>query len=60
MQSLMIPKQKRLNFFKIEGSVTACDTTLAKRDALGVTETEGIEIIGVDNSQFLIIEVPVK
>lgn len=56
----MIPKQKRLNFFKIEGSVTACDTTLAKRDALGVTETEGIEIIGVDNSQFLIIEVPVK
>lgn len=53
-------KENGVYLFVIEGSVTIGDTTLAKRDALGVTETEDIEIIGVDNSQFLIIEVPVK
>jgi len=46
--------------FLIEGSVNAGGTQIDKRDGLGIEDTNSIEITAVENSQLLIIEVPMK
>ena len=42
----------------IEGEITIENETLTKRDALGVLQTDTIEIISKENTQLLFIEVP--
>jgi redox-sensitive bicupin YhaK (pirin superfamily) len=44
--------------FLLEGEVTINGHQLKKRDALGVWETENVEISANENSQILLIEVP--
>lgn len=46
--------------FVIEGSLQVGDKVLEKRDALGVWETNSIEITARTTSSFLIIEVPME
>jgi redox-sensitive bicupin YhaK (pirin superfamily) len=46
--------------FVIDGSVTTCDCTLNRRDAVGISEVERVEITADENATFLIIEVPMK
>lgn len=50
-------KENGVYLFVIEGGLTVGDTTLSRRDALGITETDSIEISATNDSQFLIIEV---
>jgi len=49
-----------LYIFVIEGSVATEGRTLEKRDALGVTDTEIVEVQAVTDSDVLILEVPMK
>lgn len=44
----------------IDGKIKIDDETLSKRDAIGITEIDSIEIAIEENSQLLIIEVPLK
>jgi redox-sensitive bicupin YhaK (pirin superfamily) len=44
----------------IEGSIELNGETLTRRDAMGVTETDSVLIKGIDNSELLIIEVPMN
>jgi quercetin 2,3-dioxygenase len=53
-------KEHGVYVFVITGEVSVGDEVLHKRDALGVTEVETLEIIGKENSKFLIIEVPMR
>jgi len=46
--------------FVIEGSVIAAEETLNKRDAIGVEETNSFEISALQNSEILVIEVPMS
>jgi hypothetical protein len=43
--------------FVIEGSISTCGQTLSRRDAIGVSEIESVEIEAKEDSTFLIIEV---
>ena len=45
-------------FFVIEGNVTIAGQALARRDGLGVSETEDIEITADTDSRLLVMEVP--
>lgn len=56
------PKSKNNGFyiFNIEGEITAADTNLKKRDALGVYETDVIDVSANQNSELIIIEVPMQ
>jgi len=45
--------------FIIEGKIETCDVILEKRDAIGITESEEIEIKSLDKSKILLIEVPI-
>jgi len=47
-----------LYLFVIEGAVKAADQSLSKRDALGVSETDQVNIEAVQDTQLLAIEVP--
>lgn len=44
----------------VEGAVTIADKTMWRRDALGITDTDRIEIKATDPSDVLIIEVPMN
>lgn len=47
-------------FFLINGEVSLADTTLEKRDAIGISEIEKISIKATKQSQLLIIDVPLS
>lgn len=47
-----------LYLFVIEGSITIAGTTLNKRDAIGITETQTVEITATSNARLLAIDVP--
>jgi redox-sensitive bicupin YhaK (pirin superfamily) len=53
-------KDNGVYLFIIEGKVAVGGETLKKRDALGISEIETVKIDANENSQFLIIEVPMK
>ncbi len=53
-------KENGIYLFVIEGGLTVSDTALSRRDALGITEIDSIEISATNDSQFLIIEVGVE
>lgn len=44
----------------IEGKVSSAGATLEKRDAIGISETETVKIEAVENSEILVIEVPMN
>ncbi len=44
--------------FVIDGTISAAEETLGARDAVGVSDTDSLEIIAVEPSQILLIEVP--
>lgn len=46
--------------FVLEGSVTAANEKLNKRDAAGIEGTDSIDITAEENSELLVIEVPMK
>ena len=46
--------------FVIEGKVKIKDNTIGKRDAIGITETDEINIKAIENSDILLIEVPMR
>jgi redox-sensitive bicupin YhaK (pirin superfamily) len=51
-------KNSGLYLFVIDGAVKAAEKPLSKRDALGVSETDQVEIEAVSDSQLLAIEIP--
>jgi quercetin 2,3-dioxygenase len=51
-------KNSGLYLFVIDGSVKSSGETLLKRDALGITETDFVNIEAISDSQLLAIEVP--
>lgn len=46
--------------FLIEGSINAGGIQMDKRDGLGIEDTDSLEITAMENSQLLVIEVPMK
>jgi redox-sensitive bicupin YhaK (pirin superfamily) len=46
--------------FVIDGSVTINNTTLQKRDAIGIWEADAITILANNHSELLLIEVPMQ
>ncbi len=54
------PKQPNngLYVFVAEGSANVADTTLNKRDAIGIWETSSIELKALGDSEIIVIEVP--
>ncbi|MEO8513012.1 MAG: pirin family protein [Ignavibacteria bacterium] len=46
--------------FVLEGSVTVAGEKLNKRDAVGIEGSDNIDVISDDNSEILVIEVPMK
>jgi len=51
---------KCLFIFNIEGAIRIGDTTLQKRDAIGIWNTNEVSIQCADESHFLVIETPVN
>jgi quercetin 2,3-dioxygenase len=51
-------KNSGLYLFVVEGSIQTPDKILSKRDAIGISETEQVDIKAVSNTQLLAIEVP--
>ena len=51
-------KDNGIYLFVIEGRVETGNVILEKRDAIGITKTEEIEIRSLDESKILLIEVP--
>jgi quercetin 2,3-dioxygenase len=51
-------KNSGLYLFVIEGAAKVAEKPLSKRDALGVSETDQVEIEAVSDSQLLAIEIP--
>ena len=47
-------------FFVIEGKVEVAGTVLSKRDAVGIWETESIDIKATEKTELLIIDVPMN
>ncbi len=47
-------------FFVIEGQVTIAGESLERRDAMGVTEAQSLEITSKADSEILVIEVPMQ
>jgi quercetin 2,3-dioxygenase len=54
------PVNKCLFVFLISGSISVNDTTLLPRDALGIWETNQVEITCANSTEFLIIETPIN
>lgn len=52
-------KEYGIYVFVIEGSVSLCGQTLGKRDAVGISDVDSVEIVAHEDSTFLIIEVEV-
>jgi quercetin 2,3-dioxygenase len=46
--------------FVIEGSITVGETTLGKRDAIGVYATDALELVANETAEMLLIEVPLQ
>jgi hypothetical protein len=46
--------------FVIAGKVSINENTLAARDAIGISETESVQVQATDNSRVLFIEVPMQ
>jgi redox-sensitive bicupin YhaK (pirin superfamily) len=46
--------------FLIDGKIKVADETLSKRDGIGIYESDEFDITGENNSQILIIEVPMN
>jgi redox-sensitive bicupin YhaK (pirin superfamily) len=46
--------------FLIEGSINVGGIQMDKRDGLGIEDTDSLEITAMENSQLLVIEVPMK
>ncbi len=46
--------------FNLEGSLNAADKNLGSRDAIGIWETDELEIKAVEESKFVVIEVPMN
>jgi redox-sensitive bicupin YhaK (pirin superfamily) len=53
-------KQSGVYVFVLEGTVTAGGQTLNRRDGVGISETEKIEINAESDAELLIIEVPMN
>lgn len=53
-------KQNGFYIFVIDGDVEVADNTLGKRDAIGVYDTESIDIKSNSNSVLIILEVPMN
>ncbi|TXE17312.1 pirin family protein [Psychroserpens burtonensis] len=53
-------KQNGFYVFVIDGEVEVADNTLGKRDAIGVYDTESIDIKSNNNSDLIILEVPMN
>jgi hypothetical protein len=53
-------KHSGLYLFVIEGAVKTAGQSLSRRDALGITETETVDIEALENVQLLAIEVPLQ
>jgi len=53
-------KTNGVYFFVIEGDVTVAGQTLKRRDGLGVSETDEIEIIATSDARLLVMEVPME
>jgi redox-sensitive bicupin YhaK (pirin superfamily) len=53
-------KGNGIYLFIIEGSVNAAGETLNKRDAVGAEETDSLEISALENSEILVIDVPMR
>lgn len=54
------PTNKCLFVFAIRGGLNVSGTSLPQRDAVGIWETDNIEIESVDDTEFLIIETPIN
>lgn len=54
------PTNKCLFIFLIDGAINISGSSLNKRDALGIWDTDKIEINCTSNSHFLIIETPIN
>ncbi|WP_299335338.1 pirin family protein [uncultured Psychroserpens sp.] len=52
--------QNGFYIFVVDGEVDIADTILRKRDAIGISETERIEIKANDKSELVIVEVPMN
>lgn len=53
-------EQNGLYIFVVEGEIKVADHSLSNRDAIGVTETSQVSIIPHENSELIIIEVPMR
>ncbi len=53
-------KGNSLYLFLLEGSVTAAGVKLGKRDGLGIEDTDEVTISANENSELLLIEVPMN
>jgi quercetin 2,3-dioxygenase len=51
-------KSNGVYFFVLDGSITVLDELLEKRDALGLTDVDSIELTAAKDSKVLVIEVP--
>jgi redox-sensitive bicupin YhaK (pirin superfamily) len=51
-------KNAGLYLFVIEGAIKTADQALSERDALGISETDQVEIKAVSDTQLLAIEIP--
>lgn len=51
-------EQNGIYIFVVDGEIEVANYTLVKRDAIGVYETETVEIKAIQNSELIIIEVP--
>ena len=56
----MKSSQNGFYIFVVEGEIEVANNTLERRDAIGVSETENIEIIANQNSELVIVEVPMN
>jgi redox-sensitive bicupin YhaK (pirin superfamily) len=54
------PVNKAVFLFNIDGRITAAGHTLQKRDAIGVWETNALNISCESSSRFVIIEIPIN
>ena len=51
-------KSNGVYFFVLDGSITVLDELLDKRDAIGLTDVDSIELTAAKDSKVLVIEVP--
>lgn len=53
-------KENGIYLFVLEGTVSVSGEKMNKRDAIGIEETDNIDITADENSEILVIEVPMK